>query len=211
VVATVGAMYRPPSFAEDDRDVLVGLARRAGFGHLVVVRDGAPLSTPVPFVVDDAFASVRMHLARPNPVWRSAPCRALVIVAIADAYVSPSWYPSKAEHGKVVPTWNYEVVHAHGELVLHDDPDWVRGQIAELTVVNESSLPAPWSVDDPPPGFVDQLQRGIVGVELVVDRLEGKRKLGQNRDDADRLGAADGMRAAGRRGSADVSEAMRGA
>ena len=128
---------------------------------------------------------------------------------VSDAYVSPSWYPSKAEHGKVVPTWNYEVVHAHGRFVVHDDASWVRRQIADLTDTNEAGLADPWSVDDPPDGYVDQLQRGIVGVELVVDRLEGKRKLGQNRSDTDRLGAAEGMGAASLRGADDVSIAMR--
>jgi transcriptional regulator len=202
-------MYRPAAFAEDDTATLVALARRAGFGHLVVVVDGAPVSTPVPFVIDDAGTSVRMHVARPNDVWRAAPCAALLVVPVSDAYVSPSWYPSKAEHGKVVPTWNYEVVHAHGRLVAHDDADWVRRQITDLTDTNEAPLADPWSVDDPPGGYVEQLQRGIVGVELVVDRLEGKRKLGQNRGDDDRLGAADRMARAGLRGAPDVSRAMR--
>jgi transcriptional regulator len=202
-------MYRPPSFAVDDIDVIVGLARSAGFGHLVVSTDAGPLSTPVPFVIADDGSVVRMHLARPNPVWRAAPCRALLIVPVIDAYVSPSWYPSKAEHGKVVPTWNYEVVHVHGSLVAHDDAAWVRAQLDDLTTLNESALPEPWATADAPAEYIEGLQRAIVGVELVVDRLEGKRKLSQNRSDEDRAGAAAGMAESGLRGSVAVHVSMR--
>jgi transcriptional regulator len=202
-------MYLPAAFALDDPDVIVTLARSAGFGHLVVVGPDGLSATPVPFVVDDAGASVRMHLARPNDVWRAAPCRALLIVPVSDAYVSPSWYPSKAEHGKVVPTWNYEVVHAHGELVVHDDPAWVRDQIEALTDLNEAPLDRSWQVADAPEDYIAALQRSIVGVELVVSRWEGKRKLSQNRPEADRAGAAAGMAASALRGSAAVTSAMR--
>ena len=146
---------------------------------------------------------------RANCCWCAAPCRALLIVPVGDAYVSPSWYPSKAEHGKVVPTWNYEVVHVHGSLVAHDDAEWVRAQLDDLTTLNESVLPEPWAIADAPAEYIDGLQRAIVGVELVVDRLEGKRKLSQNRSDDDRAGAAAGMTAAGLRGSGAVHAPMR--
>lgn len=202
-------MYLPAAFAMDDPAEMVRLARTAGFGHLVVTGPDGLLSTPVPFVVDDAGASVRAHLARPNDVWRAAPCSGLLIVPVSDAYVSPSWYPSKAEHGKVVPTWNYEVVHAHGELVVHDDPLWVRDQIEALTAHNEAPLDPPWHVSDAPADYIEALQRGIVGVELVVSRWEGKRKLSQNRPDEDRAGAITGMERSGLRGSAAVTDAMR--
>lgn len=172
---------------------MLGLVRAAGFGHLVVTRDGALASTPVPFVVDDGLSAVRAHLARPNGVWRAAPCNALLIVPVSDAYVSPSWYPSKAEHGRVVPTWNYEVVHVHGRLVAHDDPDWVSRQITELTDTNEAPLPSPWAVTDAPDDHIAKLVRGIVGVELLVDRVEAKRKLSQNRGDDDRAGVRRGL------------------
>jgi transcriptional regulator len=203
-------MHRPPVFAEDDLDVLVGLARSAGFGHLVVSIGDGPLSTPVPFVITDDGSAVRMHLARPNPVWKAAPCRALLIVPVTDAYVSPGWYPSKAEHGKVVPTWNYEVVHAHGSLIAHDDAVWVRGQIDDLTALNEAPLAEPWATTDAPADYIESMQRAIVGVELVVDRLEGKRKLSQNRSDYDRAGVVAGMSASGLRGADAVNAAMRG-
>ncbi len=201
-------MYRPPAFAEDDVDVMVALARSAGFGHLVVAGEHGLASTPVPFVVDDACTSLRMHLARPNHVWRLAPGRALLIVPVSDTYISPAWYPSKAEHGKVVPTWNYEVVHAHGDLVAHDDRAWVLQQIRDLTDTNEQAFAEPWSIDDPPEGYIAKMVRGIVGIELVVDRVEGKRKLSQNRADDDLAGAIAGLIDTDRRGAAAVRAAM---
>lgn len=179
-------MYVPRHFAVEDPREITALVRASGFGHVVAVTDDGLVSSPVPFVVDDALRSVRAHVARPNPIWRAAPCEALLIVAGRDDYVSPGWYPSKAEHGKVVPTWNYEVVHLHGRLVVHDDAQWVARQIRDLTELNERQMAEPWSVDDPPDGYVEQLQRGIVGIELEVIRVDAKRKASQNRDERDR-------------------------
>lgn len=201
-------MYVPRHFAEDRDYIVLSLLRAAGFGHLVVAtRDGLE-STPVPFVVGDGLTSVRAHVARPNPVWKHAPCDALMIVPVSDAYISPTWYPSKAQHGKVVPTWNYEVVHLHGRLVAHDDAHWVDRQIRDLTDTNEANLPEPWSVDDPPAGYIDATMRGIVGVELAVTHVDAKRKLSQNRPDEDRAGVRRGLDDASSRGRA-VREAMR--
>jgi len=179
-------VYVPRHFAVDEHPEVLAMVRASGFGHVVVHGPDGFSSTPVPFVVDDELASIRAHVARPNPIWRSVPCDALLIVTGRDGYVSPGWYPSKASDGRVVPTWNYEVVHLHGRLVAHDDPEWVLAQMRDLTDLNERSLPAPWSVDDPPAGYVEQLQRGTVGLELVVTRVEAKRKASQNRSDADR-------------------------
>ncbi len=117
------------------------MARAAGFGHLVVAGPDRLASTPVPFLISDDGAQVRAHLARPNMIWKLAPCDALLIVPLGDAYISPGWYPSKAEHGKVVPTWNYEVVHLHGRLVAHDDAAWTSTMVSDLTDLNESELP----------------------------------------------------------------------
>jgi len=118
----------------------------------------------------------------------------LLIVPVRDAYISPSWYPSEQVHGKVVPTWNDEVVHLHGRLELHDDAAWVRRQIGDLTDQNEALLPEPWSVDDAPTHFVTAQVAGIVGIELHVERVEAQRKLSQNRTDDDRTGAISGLR-----------------
>ena len=120
---------------------------------------------------------------------------ALVIFQGVEAYISPSWYPTKQAHGRVVPTWNYEVVHVYGRLVWHEDRAWLRAQIGELTRQFEAGRPDPWSVEDAPADHIERLLAGIVGVEIAIDRIEAKRKLSQNRSDADRLGAADGLAA----------------
>jgi transcriptional regulator len=130
-------------------------------------------------------------------------------VPVADAYISPSWYPTKAVSGKVVPTWNYEIVHAHGDLIAHDDVTWLDGFVRELTERHERGRPEPWSVDDAPPDFVTAMLRGIVGVELAVDRLEGKRKLSQNRPEEDRHGVIAGLVAEPTAGAADTAASMR--
>ena len=200
---------------EQRPDVVAELVERAAFGHLVVLVAGGFESTPLPLLFDhrpDAplgLTRVRGHLARPNPVWRAAPCAALVIIPAGDAYLSPSWYPSKQEHGRVVPTWNYEVVHVHGQLVAHDDPGWTETVVRDLTARHEGHRDVPWSVDDPPEGFVDTQLRAIVGVEVGVQRVEAKRKLSQNRDDADRAGAITGLEAEGDRRAAALAASMR--
>jgi len=200
-------MFVPRHFVEDRVEVLVELVRASGFGHLVLNASDGLASTPVPFVVDDAATSVRAHLARPNPIWRDAPCDALLIVPVTDAYISPGWYPSKSEHGKVVPTWNYEVVHLHGRLVAHDDGDWVHHQIRDLTERNEAAMPAPWAVDDAPADYLDKMIKGIVGIDLEVDRIVGKRKLSQNRAAPDRTGVLEHLPANGQ-ATRTVAEAM---
>lgn len=199
-------MYVPPHFAEDRADVVLGLVRAAGFGHLVAASADGIESTPLPFVVDDRLTTLRAHVARPNPIWKLAPCDGLLIIPVNDAYVSPNWYPSKAEHGKVVPTWNYEVVQLHGRLIAHDDAAWVDRQIRDMTDVNEANLPAPWSVDDAPSGYIDATRRGIVGIEVEITRVDAKRKLSQNRSEEDRAGVVRGLERASSR-----SAALRGA
>jgi len=204
-------VYRPAAFAEDDPAVLIGLMEQAPLGHLVAEGPAGLESTPLPVLVDDHDGAVRVrgHLARPNPLWRLAPCRALLIVPVADAYVSPSWYPTKAATGKVVPTWNYEVVHAHGDLVAHDDVTWIEGFVRELTERHEGRRTDPWAVDDAPADFLGSMLRGIVGVELAVDRFEGKRKLSQNRPAEDRAGVIEGMATEDGEGPARIVAAMR--
>ena len=201
-------MYLPRHFREDDTGTAIEMARSVGFGHLVVHGVDGLSSTPMPFLIADDGAMVRGHLARPNAVWRSAPCEALLVVPVSDAYVSPSWYPSKAEHGKVVPTWNYEVVHLHGRLIAHDDADWTATMVNDLTDLNEASLPSPWSVHDAPADYIDQLMRGIVGVALEVSRIEAKRKLSQNKSDTDVAGIIAGLADSPRSGAEAVRQAM---
>jgi transcriptional regulator len=210
-------MYVPAVNAVEDAAVVLALLRAKGAGHLVSsTADGSLDATLVPFVIDDAMSVVRVHVARANPHWRSldgAP--ALLIVPVADAYVSPGWYPSKAGDPRVVPTWNYELVHVHGTARIRDDPDVVEGIVRDLTEFHEServerddSVPA-WSVDDAPADFLARQLRAIVGIELVVDRVDAKRKLGQNRSGADRVGVADGLHRSARGHVDQVATSMR--
>jgi transcriptional regulator len=204
-------MYRPPAFTEDDPTTLVELIDRASLAHLVALGPDGFESSPLPVLADigDGTVRIRGHLARPNPLWQLAPCDVLVIVPVSDAYVSPSWYPTKRDNPKVVPTWNYEVVHAHGRLVAHDDPAWLDGFVRELTARHESGRPEPWAVDDAPADFTATMLRGIVGIEVTVTRLEGKRKLSQNRPAVDQRGVITGLEAAGTSGATELATAMR--
>jgi transcriptional regulator len=207
-------MYRPAAFDVADRGELFDLIERAAFGHLVTMGPSGFDATGLPFMVDrDAGPTGRLrgHVARANAHWRAidgAP--ALVLFRLTDGYVSPSWYPSKGEHGKVVPTWNYEVVHVHGTVRIHDDPEWLRELVNDLTDQHEAarSIESPWAVTDAPSDFIDKQLRAIVGIEVQVESIEGKRKLSQNRSEADRLGAATALASSPRRRDQAVAEAM---
>jgi transcriptional regulator len=150
------------------------------------------------------------HLARNNDQWRRPVLgEALAILRGPDAYVSPSWYATKTEHGRVVPTWNYIVVHAYGELVVHDDPAWVEALVRRLTGQHEAGRPHPWSVDDAPGGYLHGQLRAIVGIELRITRLEAKWKLSQNRSAADVDGVITGLRATGQNPTATAMDRTR--
>jgi transcriptional regulator len=210
-------MYTPRFNAVDDDTVTLELLRRTGAGHLVSHVDGEFDSTLMPLLVDDAVTTVRGHLARANPQWRTIDGeRVLLIVPVTDGYVSPGWYPSKLENPKVVPTWNYELVHVHATFVLHDDPAWVESLVRDLTVHREAvrldrsdAGGEAWSVDDAPTEYIARQLRAIVGVELRVDRVEAKRKLSQNRSDADRAGVADGLGESSHPNDRGMSQSMR--
>ena len=194
-------MYLPDHFRMGDAAALE-MAASAGVGHLVSQgADGHLESSFVPFLVapdsDAEGVALRAHLSRANAHHRSLDgTEALVIVTGPDAYVSPSGYPSKAEHGKVVPTWNYAVVHLRGTVTVVDDAPWLRNLVTALTDRHEAGRPEPWQVSDAPEDYVEAALRGIVGVELRVTSVEGKAKLSQNRSDVDRAGAT-AMLAAG--------------
>lgn len=167
-------------------------------GRLVTVGpDGRPDSTLLPVLV--AGDRLVGHLARGNEHWTrmAAGAPGLVVVGGADAYVSPGWYASKAEHGRVVPTWNYSEVQLRGAVTVHDDPDWVLDVVTRLTQRHEAHREQPWAVSDAPPQYVRGQLRAIVGIEVVVESVEGKAKLSQNRSEADRRGVVDGLRAEG--------------
>ncbi len=204
-------MYLPPHFAVNDADLVRALIDRARFGHLVTMTADGLDATPLPFVIDDDLTTVRAHIARANPQWRTADgADALLVVPVSDTYVSPRWYPSKAEHGRVVPTWNYEVLHLRGTLTVDHDADTLESIVRALTDREEALLGDPtWSVDDAPADFVAKQLGAIVGITLQVTAIDAKRKLSQNRSDGDRDGVVDGLRSTGRPADHEVAEAMR--
>ncbi len=183
-----------------EADVAAFLETRSA-GRLVTVGpDGRPDATLLPILLTGP--TVRAHLARANDHWRRivSGSPGLLVVSGADAYVSPGWYASKQEHGRVVPTWNYSEVQLRGSVTVHDDPDWVLDVVTGLTEQHEGGRERPWAVTDAPPAYVRGQLRAIVGVELVVEHasgVQGKAKLSQNRSDADRRGVIAGLRAEG--------------
>jgi transcriptional regulator len=205
-------MYVPSHFAAD-QDAIKELLSNSGAANLVTSTEHGLLATLLPFVYDpDAGerGALLGHVARNNDQWqRPALGESLVIIQRSDAYISPSWYPSKAEHGRVVPTWNYTTAHVYGRLVIHDDPAWVEAMVRQLTTLHESRSEQPWTVDDAPARFITGQLRAIVGVELLITRVEAKRKLSQNRSAADVDGVVAGLRSRGDLESAgDVERAQ---
>ena len=199
-------MYIPAHFAVDDAEVQELLAKH-GAANLVTLTDDGLLATMLPFAYEPSAGprgALYGHVARNNDQWRK-PARgeSLAIVRGPDAYVSPSWYAAKAEHGRVVPTWNYLTAHVYGRLVVHDDPQWVEDLVRRLTAKHEAARLAspgqrmPWSVDDAPRKFIEGQLRAIVGLELQITRIEAKAKLSQNRPVGDIAGIVDGLAARG--------------
>ena len=203
-------MYVPVFNALDDPAQIRALVRAVGSAQLVTVAaDGRPQATLLPVLWEDDDRLV-FHLARANEHWRTMRDgdMALAVVTAPEAYVSPSWYAAKAEHGRVVPTWNYSAVHVEGRLAVHDDPEWLRGAVTRLTELHEGAREEPWSVDDAPAAYVEKQLRAIVGVELRVEKVEGKAKLSQNRSLADRAGVVAGLRREGAGREHQVADAM---
>jgi transcriptional regulator len=195
-------MYVPSQFEERRLDVMHKLITDHAFGTLVTLNAAGINADHLPFELDPSageFGTLRAHVARANPLWResSTDVEALAIFEGANAYVSPSWYPSKQDDGKVVPTWNYMVVHAYGPLRVIDDPVWLKGLVGRLTDRHESGRSAQWSVADAPQDYIDKLLNAIVGIEIPVTRLIGKWKISQNRSSVDRAGVVAGLNASG--------------
>ncbi|MFD0856689.1 FMN-binding negative transcriptional regulator [Actinomadura adrarensis] len=189
-------MYVPAPFAPDDEAVHELLANH-GAADLVTATPDGLTATTLPFVYDREQGRLLGHLARANDHWRQAIGEALVIIRGPDSYISPSWYASKTEHGRVVPTWNYMLAHVHGPLTVHEDPSWIADVVRRLTEHHEGNRPEPWSVDDAPEKFFQGQLRAIVGIEVKITRLEAKFKLSQNRPPADMDGVIEGLRATG--------------
>jgi len=196
-------MYLPAHFDEKRLDVLHALVRRHPFGLLVTQTADGPSANGIPFLLDPdgaaGLGTLRGHVARANPVWREAATDvpSLVVFQGPDAYVSPGWYPTKAEHGKVVPTWNYVMVQARGQLRIRDDPAWLLQLVTRLTERHEAARSAPWAVSDAPADYVQTMLRAIVGIELELTALSGKWKVTQNRAAPDRAGVVTGLEAVG--------------
>jgi len=202
-------MYVPHFNAIPDEAGLRALVAGVATAQLVTVgSDGYPLVTFLPILWEGD--TVIAHMARANPHWKQigdgAP--AVVVATGPDAYVSPSWYASKAEHGRVVPTWNYSAVELVGRARIHEDPQWLRTAVDALVTRHEGHRPQPWSSDDAPQRYLEGQLRGIVGVEVTVERVEGKAKLSQNRSEADRQGVVAGLRGEDSPAAAVVAEAV---
>jgi transcriptional regulator len=210
-------MYLPTHFAETRPTELHRLLRDHPFGALVVHGPQGLDANHLPFEYDPQAGSqgrLKAHVARANPLWRevASGSEVLVIFRGPHGYISPNWYPAKQENHRAVPTWNYEVVHAHGILEIRDDEKFVRGVVARLTRTHEAAEPRPWKVGDAPQDYIDAMVAAIVGLEIEVTKLVGKFKLGQNREPRDIGGAAAALKTRGQDAlSAAMSRAMPGA
>ena len=187
-------MYIPRKFALSDDETAAALAQ-AGFAHLVTHAPTGLMVTPLPLLYDESRHSLVGHVARANPHWRADGGESVAVFAGPQTYISPSFYATKAETGKVVPTWNYEVLNVYGQLLVHDDPDWVLNLVTTLTNHHEKRRPDPWQVTDAPESFTRAQLRAIVGVELIVSRVEGKAKMSQNQPERNRTGVVAGLKA----------------
>jgi transcriptional regulator len=206
-------LYNPPAFKVAETDVLHDHIDRAGLVTLVSVGTEGPLVSHLPLLLDRREGSLGRlvgHLARANPQLKQSDLsrEAVAVFHGPDAYVSPTWYASKREHGRVVPTWNYAVVHARGRLALFDDPDRLLAVVRRLTERHETGIERPWSVNDAPKEFIAAQLKGIVGIELMITSLEGKHKLSQNRPAADQEGVIEGLKGRGDAGDRAVAEMM---
>ena len=204
-------MYQPPHFREDRLEVQHALIHAHPLGLLITAGPGGLQANHIPFLVDANGAergTMRAHLARANPQMTELAAVAECMVAVQgpQAYISPSLYPTKHEHGKAVPTWNYITVHAWGRPQVIDDTAWLRRQVDDLTLHQEGSRPAPWYVSDAPEPFVASQLRGIVGIEIPIARIEGKWKVSQNRPASDQAGVVAGLRGSG--GDAEIMAAL---
>lgn len=195
-------MYNPPHFQEERIEVLHRLIRDHSLAALITLGPEGLIANHVPLILDSAtepLGTLRGHLARANPQWRdSLPhVPALAIFQGPSAYITPSWYPTAKETGRVVPTYNYIVVHAHGTLQTYEDPQLLLSNVRALTELHEAAFATRWSVDGAPADFIAAQLKGIIGIEMQISRLEGKWKVSQNRVPADRQGVVDGLRELG--------------
>jgi transcriptional regulator len=190
-------MYLPPAFKNEDRESLCAIMKASRLANLVTATAEGPMVTPLPLLLDEEegeFGVLYGHIARANAHWRLEPIgEALAIFMGPDAYITPSWYATKRETGKVVPTWNYVTVHAQGPVEFFHESERLLQLVTRLTRLHEGSRPEPWEVHDAPADYIAAQLRGIVGLRMPITRLEGKMKMSQNRSEADRRGVATGL------------------
>lgn len=203
----MAGMYVPP-FNVMQQDEARRLVEEVGAAELITAGPEFPLATRMPVIWDDE--RLLFHMAWANPHWRSLSegLPALAVVTAAEAYISPSFYAAKAEHGRVVPTWNYSAVQFTGHVTVHRDADWLRDLVGRLTAVHEGRREAPWAVGDAPEAYIEQQLKAIVGIELRIAGVEAKAKLSQNRSQADRDGVVSGLRETGLGRDAEVADRM---
>ncbi len=209
-------MYIHPSHRFDDPAALQALVAAHPLGAWVVQGDHGLVANHLPFLLDHdrgPNGTLVGHVARANPVWRQlgAATPSLVVFQGPQAYITPGWYPGKAEHGRVVPTWNYAVVHAHGTAQVVHDRAWLLAMLHRLTARHEAGRPQPWQVDHAPAPFIDAMLGAIVGIEIPIARLEGKRKASQDEDLQDRWGTVRGLRQDGQPTAALVADMVQAA
>jgi transcriptional regulator len=192
-------MYIPPAFQEDDTTALHEIIRAARLSNFITATADGLIGTPLPMILDTTdgpHGTLYGHVARANPQWKLAPIGdAMAVFMGLDAYVTPSWYATKRETGKVVPTWNYVAVHVYGPVEFFEDADRLLDIVTRLTKLHESPRTEPWAVTDAPEAFIKSQLRGIVGLRMPITRIDGKRKMSQNRSAEDRAGVADGLAA----------------
>jgi len=207
-------MYQPDHFRVDDLQRMYALMRARPFVTFVSAGSLGLYATHLPTVLKDEepYGLIECHLARANPHWKdlAAGNEALMIFQGPEGYITPNWYPSKADHGKVVPTWNYAVVHAYGRPRVVQDNDWLRRHVTELTAQQEANEVKPWALSDAPESFIEVMLRGIVGFRFAITRLEGKWKMSQNRGVKDREGVVRGLGTRGRGDDLELAEIVLG-
>lgn len=190
-------MYIPRANKEDRLSVLHKFMEEQPFASLITVGSSGLFASHIPMVLEQNGANGRLkcHISRANPQWRdhTPSVEALAIFSGPHHYITPSWYLEKEQTGKVVPTWNYVVVHAYGHLKVMEDGEWLMAHLAKLTNIQEAGLPVPWKVGDAPADYIASMAKGIVGLEMDIERIEGKWKLSQNRSEKDRSGVAKGL------------------
>lgn len=203
-------MYVPAEFEETQIEVLHELIKQYPLGILLTHGQSGLDANHLPFELDTEVTELGVlhaHVARKNPVWQDVQDgdEVLVVFRAGDAYISPQWYPSKQEHHQQVPTWNYRVIHAHGKVKIRDDERYVRGVVARLTRIHEATQAEPWKMSDAPKSYIEPMLKAIVGIEIEITKIQGKSKLGQNKEHRDIVGVAHALSTTGQQ---EISEAM---